>query len=213
MAPQNKGKDAAVDPQIFKAPPLCVDARMGGSTLQTSRVRQIAADSRWSAKSRSESTKAAESIRVPLDRCLLLTKQYNIGHFIQPIVDLTSQFSGSPLAPRHLAPASVKPKKKTNVTSEEGSIATRSAKRGDQASGPTMAVGDDDGEADAIGEDDDFSEMVGEGESRYSSPQANEDGSMASSPSDAFSSSRTASPYNSPADGPGGGNGAVNPFI
>ncbi|KAG8937915.1 hypothetical protein FRC00_009440 [Tulasnella sp. 408] len=100
-------------------------------------------------------------------------------------------------------------RKKTNVTSEEGSMATRSAKRGDQASGPTMEVGDDDGDADAIGEDDNFSEMLGEGESRDSSPRASEDGSITSSPSDAFSRSWTPSPYDSPADGPSGGNGAA----
>ncbi|KAG8943466.1 hypothetical protein FRC04_002877, partial [Tulasnella sp. 424] len=80
-------------------------------------------------------------------------------------------------------------------------------------SGPTMEVGDDDGDADAIGEDDDFSEMVGEGDSRDSSPQPSEDRSMTSSLSDASSSSRTPSPYDSPADGPSGGNGAVNPSI
>ncbi|KAG9047316.1 hypothetical protein FS837_002573 [Tulasnella sp. UAMH 9824] len=90
-------------------------------------------------------------------------------------------------------------------------MATRPAKRRDQALGPTMEVGDDDGEADAIGEDDDFSEMGGEDESRDSSPQARQDGSMTGGPSGASSSSRAPSPYGSPADGSSGGNGAVEP--
>ncbi|KAG8928191.1 hypothetical protein FRC01_006339, partial [Tulasnella sp. 417] len=148
---------------------------------------------------------------VPLDRGLWLAKQNNIGHFIQPIVDFAPQTSSPPLAPRHLPPAPVKPKKKINTTGEGGSIATRSAKRGDQPSHPATEVGEDDGEADATGEDDGFSEMVGEGGSRDSSPQASEDGSMTTSPSDASSSSRAPSPYHSPADGPSRGNGVLEP--
>ncbi|KAG8922322.1 hypothetical protein FRC01_014192, partial [Tulasnella sp. 417] len=136
------------------------------------------------------------------DTTVRLAKPYNIGHFFQPIVEFTPQASSPPLAPRNLPPAPVKPKKKSSATGEGGSIAARSAKRGDQPSHPAMEVGEDEGEANAIGEDDDFSEMVGEGGSRDSSPQASEDGSMTTSPSDASSSSRTPSPYDSPADGP-----------
>ncbi|KIO27076.1 hypothetical protein M407DRAFT_23618 [Tulasnella calospora MUT 4182] len=237
MAPRNKGKDAAGEPQIFKATysgvpvyemvvkGVAVMRRRSDGWLNATQILKVAGfdkPQRTRVLEREVQKGEHEKVQggygkyqgtwVPLERGLSLAKQYNIGHFIQPIVDFSPQSSSPPLAPRHLPPAPVKPKKKTNVTGEGGSIATRSAKRGDQASGPaTMAVGDDDGEADAIGEDDDFSEMVGEGGSRESSPQASEDGSMTSSPSGASSSSRTPSPFDAPADGPSGGNGAIKP--
>ncbi|KAG8947259.1 hypothetical protein FRC04_010835 [Tulasnella sp. 424] len=237
MPPRNKGKDAAGEPQIFKATysgvpvyemvvkGVAVMRRRSDGWLNATQILKVAGfdkPQRTRVLEREVQKGEHEKVQggygkyqgtwVPLERGLLLAKQYNIGHFIQPIVDFTPHDSSPPLAPRHLPPAPAKPKKKSNAAGEGGSISTRSAKRGEEATGTAMgAGGEEDGEADAIGEDDDFSEMVGEGESRDSSPPASEDGSMTTSPSEGSSSSQTPSPYDSPADGPSGAKGGAQP--
>ncbi|KAG8996501.1 hypothetical protein FRB90_012705 [Tulasnella sp. 427] len=232
MAPKNKGKDATGEPQIFKATysgvpvyemvvkGVAVMRRRSDGWLNATQILKVAGfdkPQRTRVLEREVQKGEHEKVQggygkyqgtwVPLERGLLLAKQYNIGHLIQPIVDFSPQSNSPPLAPRHLPPAPSKPKKKAVAASEGGPAATRAAKRGDEASAITMDTGhDEDGEADAIGEDDDFSELVGEGGSRDSSPQASEDGSMTTSPSEGSSSSQTPSPYDSPAEGPSGGN-------
>ncbi|KAJ2933473.1 hypothetical protein H1R20_g3640, partial [Candolleomyces eurysporus] len=112
---------------------------------------------------------------IPLERGLLLAKQYNCEHLLRPIIEFQPAAKSPPLAPKHLVASTANrpARKPSNSELAAAVVGTRSSKR----------------QVSEVGEESDRETM---------SIRGSEDGSMTPSPSEASSSSRTPSPIGSP---------------
>ncbi|KAF5393976.1 hypothetical protein D9757_000333 [Collybiopsis confluens] len=114
---------------------------------------------------------------IPLERGLVLAKQYNCEHLLKPIIDFQPAAKSPPLAPKHLVSTGAgvsRPSRRTHADGPAAVVNTRSSRRQVQSLDPAS----DDQETLSVA--------------------VSEDGSMTPSPSEASSSSRTPSPINSP---------------
>ncbi|RXW25850.1 hypothetical protein EST38_g66 [Candolleomyces aberdarensis] len=112
---------------------------------------------------------------IPLERGLLLAKQYNCEHLLRAIIEFQPAAKSPPLAPKHLVASTAnRPARKPSASELSAVVVgTRSSKR----------------QVSEVGEESDRETM---------SIRGSEDGSMTPSPSEASSSSRTPSPIGSP---------------
>ena len=107
---------------------------------------------------------------IPLERGLLLAKQYNCDHALRPLIEFQPAAKSPPLAPKHLVAAgSGRPARRTGADAPSVGTYTRGGRK------PVPEI-----EEDSVID--------------HASIRGSEDGSMTPSPSEVSSSSRTPSP-------------------